>query len=958
MIGQTISHYKILDKLGEGGMGVVYKAEDLTLGRIVALKFLPTGSITSGQDRARLMHEARAAAALLHPNICPVYEIAETQDRTFIAMAYLDGRNLRDRLTEGPLSVEEALRIIRQVGEALAAAHAKGIVHRDVKPANIMLTKEGQAVLMDFGLAKMSDATKLTKTGMTLGTARYMSPEQALAEDVDLRTDVWSLAAVLYELLTGKPAFPGDYEQAVIYKILHESPEPISIHRSDVPTGIEGVLESALRKNPRERYASVRDFLAGLESRGQQNGEHGSRSGRAASNLLKHPRRIAATLLVIAITAVGVWLLLGRDRPLQGADIALAVIDFEDLGGSSDTLLAAGLGGLLQVGLIERSPIRVVSPEYLRELHRRLFSGAMGAIRQEQAMEVARKAGASYLLSGQIGYRQGSTYAIWRLVETRRGRSVGGRRIVNSDLVGLADGIVAEVVTLVAKQSGVNSPTSTASVGQVTSSSPEALRHFTAAEAALKKGNEDNALRELEAAVRIDSTFALAWLGMADVYWGRTQFIPGREFADKAWALRVRLGIKDRMMLESRRLQLDRKIAAALDIYREMIDRWPDDRTLLGVYASALVWWWYWPEGQIAAEQGIARYPDDEDLRSIRESALIMQGMAVEALASARDYLMLHKGEADAWMRVGSAHLVAGDIDSAEAAWKKARSLVPDDFGTADDMALFAYLRGDPYRAAAIWEDLLFHRNLDPGRRRAIVINRLWGPVSPGLVDCYAETGRLNRALDLLSEMIRVSDPKNVETLVQIDQVRSLLLLDGGRFREVLEGSRKLAKIQDVDYAQDFALLWRTEALVALDSLPAARESLARIRRMKDRYGIFVRYAPWSIAARIALAEGKPDSALAYLDKIKQDLAPREVDIRIRTLRKLGRSPEAAATLENLLRRNGSRFIARYQLGQIYEDLGRKAEAAEQYRIFLKAWEHADPGRPQVEDARKRLAAL
>ena len=317
MIGQTISHYKILEKLGEGGMGVVYKAEDMTLERTVALKFLPTGSIANSQDRARLMHEARAAAALLHPNICPVYEIVDTQDRIFIAMAYLDGRNLRDRLTEGPLSVEEALRIIRQVGEALAAAHAKGIVHRDVKPANIMLTKEGQAVLMDFGLAKMSDATKLTKTGLTLGTARYMSPEQALAEDVDLRTDVWSLAAVLYELLTGKPAFPGDYEQAVIYRILHESPEPISIYRSDVPTGIEGVLESALRKNPHERCASVRDFLADLEKCREPSGVRETGANRTRSRFLEHPRRMAAMLLAIAIAAVGLgcsWDVIGHCR--------------------------------------------------------------------------------------------------------------------------------------------------------------------------------------------------------------------------------------------------------------------------------------------------------------------------------------------------------------------------------------------------------------------------------------------------------------------------------------------------------------------------------------------------------------------------------------------------------------------------------------------------------------------
>ncbi len=960
MIGQTISHYRILEKLGEGGMGIVYKAEDLTLGRTVALKFLPTGAVADNEDRARLMHEARAAAALLHPNICPVYEIAEVEGSTFIAMACIEGRSLRDRIAEGPLSVHEALTIVRQVGEALAAAHAKGIVHRDVKPANIMLTPDGQAVLMDFGLAKMSGATKLTKTGLTLGTARYMSPEQARGEEVDHRTDIWSLATVLYELLTGAPAFPGDYEQAVIYRILHESLEPISIYRSDVPAGIEEVLEKALRKNLHERHNSIKDFLADLESRERQSGAHEGAAGRTGSRLLRHPRRMAATLLAIAIAAVGVWLLLGRDRPLQGADMALAVIDFEDLGGSSDSLSATGLGGLLQVGLIERSPIRVVSPEYLRDLHRRLFSGAMGAIRSEQAMEVARKAGASYLLSGQIGHRQGSTYAIWRLVETHHGRSVGGRRIVNSDLVGLADGIIAEVVTLVAKQSGVNAPMSTASVDKVTSSSPEALRHFAAAEAAIQEGEGDDAIRELEAAVRIDSTFALAWLRMADIYWGRTQFIPGRKFADKAWALRARLGIKDRMMLESRRLQLDRHITDAMEVYREMMARWPDDRKILQAYVSALAWWWYAIEAQTVAEQAIARYPEDEGFREMREDALCMQGKASEALASARDYRRRHSEDPVAWLRVGEAHLlVGGSIDSAEAAFRRAYDPDSKDINLQYRLARCAFLRGDPLVAEKSLKRLLSRTDISIGARRALTFGwPFFGITQPGLVDCYSETGRLSLAMKLYDEWTQSDGSRDAESMVQSAHQRSMLLLDWGRPRPVLDLARELSEVQGVDYAAVFALKLRTEALVDLDSLAAAREGLAQIQGMKDKFGLFVRYTPHAIAARVALAEGRPDSALAHLDRLGMENRARELEDRARAFRMMRRLPEAASVLEELLRLNGSRFIARYQLGQIYEELGRKAEAADQYRIFLKAWEKADPGWPQVDDARKRLAAL
>ncbi len=264
MIGQTISHYKILSRLGAGGMGMVYKAEDLTLQRTVALKFLPLESIGSETDRSRLVREARTAAVLLHPNICPVYEIGESDGRTFIAMGYLEGRSLKERLVEGPLPVNEALRMAKEIGEGLSAAHGKGIVHRDVKPGNVMVTLEGRAVLMDFGLAKMKGTTKLTRTGTTVGTVAYMSPEQARGEPVDHGTDIWSLGVVLYEMTTGELPFAGDYEQAVVYRILNEEPKPIASLRANVPIELERIVTVALQKDRARRYDRTDDMLEDL----------------------------------------------------------------------------------------------------------------------------------------------------------------------------------------------------------------------------------------------------------------------------------------------------------------------------------------------------------------------------------------------------------------------------------------------------------------------------------------------------------------------------------------------------------------------------------------------------------------------------------------------------------------------------------------------------------------------
>ena len=226
MIGENISHYKIIEKLGEGGMGVVYKAEDTKLQRVVALKFLPVSMTRDERARARFVHEARAASALDHPNICTIHEIDETEEgHTFIVMAYYEGESLKEKIERGPIEIEEALDIVYQISEGLHEAHEKEIVHRDIKPANIALTTRDQVKIMDFGLAKLRGQTILTREGTTLGTVSYMSPEQARGEEVDHRTDIWSLGVVLYEMITGKRPFKGDYEQAVIYSILNEDPK-------------------------------------------------------------------------------------------------------------------------------------------------------------------------------------------------------------------------------------------------------------------------------------------------------------------------------------------------------------------------------------------------------------------------------------------------------------------------------------------------------------------------------------------------------------------------------------------------------------------------------------------------------------------------------------------------------------------------------------------------------------
>jgi len=272
MLGQTISHYQILEKLGQGGMGVVYKALDTKLNRTVALKFLPQDLTRDQEAIDRFINEAQAASALDHTNICTIYEIGETEDgRMFIAMAYYAGETLQEKIKGGPLPVEEAINFFTQAAQGLERAHEAGITHRDIKPSNLIITLRGEVKIIDFGLAKLAGQSRLTKSGSTPGTVAYMSPEQVQGKPVDERTDIWSLGVVLYEMLTGKLPFQGDNEAAVIFSIVNENPKPLKRHGMDAPNGLQRIVDKALVKDVETRYQHIDELLTDLK--GERRGE-------------------------------------------------------------------------------------------------------------------------------------------------------------------------------------------------------------------------------------------------------------------------------------------------------------------------------------------------------------------------------------------------------------------------------------------------------------------------------------------------------------------------------------------------------------------------------------------------------------------------------------------------------------------------------------------------------------
>ncbi len=341
MIGQTISHYKILEKLGEGGMGVVYKAHDTKLNRTVALKFLPSKALQSEEEKKRIVREAQAAASLNHPNIATVHEINEIDDQTFIVMEYIDGRSLdlimrppyspplvrgdKERgLSEddiehhvpNPLPINQAIGIAIQIAEGLHEAHVKGIVHRDIKPGNVMVNETGRVKLMDFGLAKMSDASLLTKEGTTLGTVPYMSPEQAQGNEVDHRTDIWSLGVIMYEMLTGQLPFRAGHDAAVLYLIVNEEPGDITKICPDIPISLVQILKKALTKDVGERYQHVSELLMGLKALSTEHSPVDSGVARKGIIAL-------LIVLIVVLTAIGGWFWWQQSRAAWARNVVL-----------------------------------------------------------------------------------------------------------------------------------------------------------------------------------------------------------------------------------------------------------------------------------------------------------------------------------------------------------------------------------------------------------------------------------------------------------------------------------------------------------------------------------------------------------------------------------------------------------------------------------------------------------